>query len=104
MARPWPQTWSRYSYALNNPLNLVDRNGLWPWYIHDRVIEQAFPGMSKQDLQILEDASAHMDSDPGQQSAAMAFEHGMRNGLTDQTPSEAAEQADAFIAQNEHNA
>jgi RHS repeat-associated protein len=30
--RPWdPQSWNRYSYVLNNPLRLVDPNGLWDW-------------------------------------------------------------------------
>ena len=60
-----PQTWNRYSYALNNPLSMADRNGLWPFYIHDEIINEAFPGMSKQDLQTLKNASAAMDNGPG---------------------------------------
>jgi RHS repeat-associated protein len=26
-----PQTWNRYSYALNNPVTILDPNGLWDW-------------------------------------------------------------------------
>jgi hypothetical protein len=58
--------------------------------------------MSAQDLKTLRDASYNMDLGPGQQSAARSFEHGMSNGLTGQTPSEAEQAADAFIAKNEH--
>jgi RHS repeat-associated protein len=97
-----PQTWNRYSYVLGNPLSMADKNGLWPWYIHDLIIDEAFPGMSKQDLQILKDASLNMDYGPRQQSAALAFEHGMSNGVTGQTPLEAEQQTDAFIARSEH--
>ena len=99
-----PQTWNRYSYALNNPLSIVDRNGLWPTYIHNDIINEAFPGMSAEDLKILTDASHSMDYGPGQQTAALSFEHGMRNGMAGQTASEAEAQSDAFIAQNEHDA
>lgn len=99
-----PQTWNRYSYALNNPLTVVDRNGQWPGYIHDEIIEQAFPGMSKEGIQAMEDASSHMDNDPGQQSAANAYQHGMRDGTTNQSPAEAKQLGDDFIAKNERNA
>ena len=72
-----PQTWNRYSYTLNNPLSMVDRNGQWPTSVHNQIINEAFPGMSAQDLQTLKDASYNMDYGPGQQSAALSFEHGM---------------------------
>lgn len=26
-----PQTWNRYAYALDNPLSILDPNGLWDW-------------------------------------------------------------------------
>jgi RHS repeat-associated protein len=30
--RPWnPQTWNRYAYTLNNPLNFIDPMGLYEW-------------------------------------------------------------------------
>src|SRR5438132_1447946 len=45
-----PQSWNRYAYALNNPLAYVDDNGLWPTGIHNRIINQAFPGLSAQQL------------------------------------------------------
>jgi RHS repeat-associated protein len=43
-----PQSWNRYSYALNDPLAYVDRNGLWPTWIHNQIINEAFPGLSDQ--------------------------------------------------------
>jgi len=99
-----PQTWNRYSYSLNNPLTFVDRNGLWPTWIHNDIIDQAFSGMSRQDRQALKDASWHMDHDPGKQSAGLSFEHSMRDGTTNQDRMEAKAAADAFVALEEHKA
>jgi RHS repeat-associated protein len=99
-----PQTWNRYSYVLNNPLSMKDENGLWPWPIHDRIIDQAFPGLRAQQLQILKDASWNMDYRPGQQSAPLSFQHGMRDGLNNQSASDAERDSDGFIAENEHEA
>lgn len=81
-----PQTWNRYAYALDNPLKVVDRNGLWPWWVHNEIINESFPGMSKQDLQRLKDASWRMDMDPGKQEPVNSFQHGMRDGPNDQDP------------------
>lgn len=72
-----PQTWNRYSYALNNPLTVVDKNGLWPTYVHNNIIDEAFPGMSKEDLQNLKDSSFVMDFGAGQQDPSNAYMHGM---------------------------
>jgi hypothetical protein len=35
----------------------VIADGLWPFFVHWNIIDEAFPGMSKNDLQILKDAS-----------------------------------------------
>lgn len=98
-----PQTWNRYAYALNNPSTVVDRNGLWPWYIHEITIDEAFPGMSKQELQNLKDASWKMDFGPGQQRADLAFEHGMSNGFV-VGDNFNGQETDAFIAEKEQEA
>jgi RHS repeat-associated protein len=100
-----PQTWNRYAYALNSPSALVDRNGLWPFYIHNEIIDESFPGMSKQDLQALKSASWNMDAAPGQQDPRNAFQHGMQDGSGNVGGSpatmqqDAREQADNFISQ-----
>lgn len=75
-----PQTWNRYNYGLNNPLAVADKNGLWPFYVHQNIIDEAFPGMSKQDLQAVKDASWNMDYAPGQQDPSKSYMHGMSDG------------------------
>jgi RHS repeat-associated protein len=104
-----PQTWNRYSYALNNPLQFVDRNGLWPTSIHTEIINQAFPGLSQGDRTVLVEASYDTDytnkvngHDP--QDPEVSFVHGMSDGVHNQDPAEAQAEGDAFIAQNEHDA
>jgi len=80
-----PQTWNRYSYVLNNALNMVDRNGQWPTYTHKEIINEAFPGMSTRDLKILNDASEEVDT---HQEACNSWMHGMSDG-TDPNRAEA---------------
>ncbi len=99
-----PQTWNRYNYAVNNPLSIADRNGLWPFYIHNEIIDESFPGMSREDLQTLKDASWNMDFGKGQQDPANAYMHGMSNGLTNQDPADAQQEADDYISQQVQDA
>ena len=80
-----PQTWNRYSYVLNNALNMVDRNGQWPTYTHTEIINEAFPGMSASDLKILNDASKEADT---HQESYNSWMHGMSDG-TDPNTAEA---------------
>jgi RHS repeat-associated protein len=42
-----PQTWNRYSYAYNSPFRFVDDNGKWPTETHNKIIEQALPGLAR---------------------------------------------------------
>jgi RHS repeat-associated protein len=99
-----PQTWNRYTYGLNNPLTVVDRNGMWPFYVHNEITNESFPGMSKQDLQTIKNASWNMDFAPGQQDPSNAYQHGMSNGSDNVGGSpgtlqqDAKDDADAFIS------
>jgi len=99
-----PQTWNRYSYVLNNPLSMVDRNGLWPTFWHDEIYQEALPGLSSDAMQLLEDASATVDYRPGSQDPENAFIHGMRNGNNGETVDQAQQDSDDSIAENQHNA
>jgi len=58
-----PQSWNRYTYALNNPLAYVDRNGLWPTRIHNEIIDAVFGEVLTRDqVALLKRVSADQDS------------------------------------------
>ena len=104
-----PQTWNRYAYALNNPLHYTDDNGLWPTPGHDVIIDQAFPGLTWAQRQILKNASYATDNTNQYQGVeaqdpAASPVHGMSNGLTNQDIAAAEAEGDAFIAQNQQGA
>jgi hypothetical protein len=98
-----PQTWNMYSYAYNNPLSMVDKNGAWPTRIHNAIIDAAFPNLTAEQRQILKDVSAEQDSLlSGGQGNALAFEHAMSS--PDYSPSEAEELYNDFVSNNEDQA
>ena len=104
-----PQTWNRYSYALNNPLAYVDENGLWPTWIHNQIIRQAFPGLTEPQLQALVKASHDTDYvnrvnglDP--QDPAASYVHGMSDGLTGQRADDAERAGNSFVTGKEMGA
>jgi hypothetical protein len=80
--------------VLNNPLAYLDNNGLWLTYTHNIMLDEAFPGLSAQQLQTLHQASYDTDYtnlvDVGggrrvsPQDPEASFVHGMSNGLTNQ--------------------
>lgn len=93
-----PQSLNRYAYALGNPVNRVDRNGLWSTSVHNQIIDRALPGLSAAQRQVLKGASAQMDNPlRGGQNASRAYQHAMRN--SEQTPDQARQQSMAFYKQ-----
>jgi RHS repeat-associated protein len=80
-----PQSWNRYTYVLNNPLRLVDRNGKWPTETHNQIIDAAFPGLSVGQRSELKRISAWVDRIPGGQTKAHNHEHAMKSPGEDPT-------------------
>ena len=98
-----PQTWNMYSYAYNNPLSMVYKNGAWPTAIHNEIIDAAFPNLTAEQRQILKDVSAQQDSLlGGGQGNALAFEHAMSS--PDYSASEAEALYNNFVSGNEDQA
>jgi RHS repeat-associated protein len=81
-----PQSWNRYAYTYNNPLQYVDPNGKWPTEIHSAILNGAFKGLTDTQLKALGSGSSSVDySLLGQTLASRAYQHGMRApGETDQ--------------------
>ena len=88
---------NRYHYASNNPFSFSDPDGRWPKSIHERIIDQAFPGLSDGQRQTLKDASSRMDSVlRGGQRVANSPQHAMRS--PSQAPQAASSATESFIA------
>jgi hypothetical protein len=94
-----PQSWNRYTYALNNPLAYVDENGKWPTWIHELIIDRALPRLSAQARDQIKAGSWSVDNPlNGGQNTSRSNEHGMT--IPGQSQDEAAENADTFINNN----
>jgi RHS repeat-associated protein len=89
-----PQSWNRYTYTLNKPLQYVDRNGKWPTDTHNRIIDRAFPGLSQQRRDALKQTSRWVDR-PAGQTKAHNYEHALRSPGED--PAAARRAIDANI-------
>ncbi len=98
-----PQSWNRYTYALNNPLAYVDDNGKWPTWIHELIIDRALPRLSGAQRQEIKNGSWSVD-DParGGQLTSHANEHG--ETIPGQSQDDAAQKADQFVNTNVDNA
>lgn len=101
-----PQGWNRYAYTFNNPLRYVDRNGKWPTDVHNEIILQAFPGLSRQERAMLNQASSDTDyvnrvNGFSPQDPEASFVHGMSDGVHHQSGAEAERLGNDFIDRNE---
>ncbi len=93
-----PQTWNRYTYALNNPLKVVDQNGKWPtkvWTVHQNAIKRALPDIPRTDRDLLMTEQRIVDKD---QRAESQFKHAMRG--PNQSVEDAKARANRFVHDN----
>jgi hypothetical protein len=91
--------------AYNNPLGLVDKNGMWPTGIHNQIIDAAFPNLSTEQRQILKDVSAHQDSIwSGGQSGALSYQHAMSAPGQTGLGGDAEADFNDFVSMNEDQA
>jgi RHS repeat-associated protein len=80
-----PQSWNRYSYCYNSPLTFIDKNGKWPTWVHNHLIDLAFSGLTKAERKIIKDGSESTDRRRDKapyfiatRNPANASEHSMR--------------------------
>jgi len=69
-----------YAYSDNNPINLIDKNGLWPtkgWLpVHQRAIARVLDeNLSPEDIRILQDQQVTIDED---ESLEGSYKHAMK--------------------------
>jgi len=72
-----PQTWNRYSYGLNSPLNYVDRNGLWPTWVHNEIAEAFSEILSSRQIKIIQRISHDVDFKDNGQAPQNSYRHSM---------------------------
>ena len=87
---------STYTFALDNPISVIDGDGKWPTWIHNRIINMAFKGiLTSNEIKVLQRASLHTDSKPGSQNPDHSSEHFM--SAPNQSKEEARIQSETFI-------
>jgi len=89
-------SWSPYAFTLDNPVNVIDEDGQWPTWVHNRIIKMAFKGvLTEQEIKTLQRASWNTDNKEGAQRPENSPEHYMR--MPGQDAQEAAQKSVDFI-------
>jgi RHS repeat-associated protein len=85
-----------YRYANNNPVNGVDRYGLWVTWAHNTLVQSAFGGfLSSADISAIEQGSYDTDHFEGSQEPDASFVHAMT--APGQDPADAQYQAAIWV-------
>ncbi|HYC59984.1 MAG TPA: RHS repeat-associated core domain-containing protein [Thermoanaerobaculia bacterium] len=69
----------RYTYVRNNPLTMTDPTGHWPTWVHDYILNQAFPHLDYRALRAMQAGSFATDF-PETVLETEAHKHGMTPG------------------------
>jgi len=100
-----------YVFVNNNATAAIDPLGLWPSAhshigviiglstptTHENAIHRAIPGLTAADYDILDAAQVEVDESQG---TALSYEHAMRDGLANQSVSQARDLANQFVRQH----
>jgi RHS repeat-associated protein len=86
-----------YAYVDNNPLVEADFFGLWAYGHHVHMTQNAARQSCPKLMPGLPIRVGLVDWQPGSQSPQASYRHGMRNGLSGETPQQAAKATTAFI-------
>ena len=90
--------WSPYSTFGNSPIIMIDIDGKWPGWVHERIIRTAFQGiLSETDIKRLITSSIATDR---HQKPSESYMHSMRDGKADQSKEEAQSLQKGFVSDN----
>lgn len=89
-------------YTRNDPLRFVDQNGNWPTDIHNKIIDKAFPGLTREQREAIKSGSSSVDQCLKCQTSANAYQHAMHGKGED--PDKATSKTAKFISDHENGA
>lgn len=95
MAHKLPE-WGPYHAMKLNPINVIDPDGGWTFWVHNKIIDQAFDDiLSPEEISTLKEANWHADFKDGAQGSNLANEHYM--SIPGQSVSEAEQGSELYV-------